>query len=61
MQSALEAILERADGFTVVGTATSGLQAEPLVSRTRPDLVLLDLHLPGLDGLSSSRSARATP
>jgi DNA-binding NarL/FixJ family response regulator len=52
MQSALEATLERADGFTVVGTATSGLQAEPLVSRTQPDLVLLDLQLPGLDGLS---------
>jgi DNA-binding NarL/FixJ family response regulator len=52
MQTALEACLERADGFTVVGTATSGLQAEPLVSRTQPDLVLLDLVLPGLDGLS---------
>ena len=52
MQSALEATLERADGFTVAGTATSGLQAEPLVSRTKPDLVLLDLQLPGLDGLS---------
>jgi DNA-binding NarL/FixJ family response regulator len=52
MQSALEATLERADGFTVVGTATSGLQAEPLVLRTQPDLVLLDLMLPGLDGLS---------
>ena len=52
MQSALEATLERAEGFTVAGTATSGLQAEPLVSRTKPDLVLLDLQLPGLDGLS---------
>jgi DNA-binding NarL/FixJ family response regulator len=52
MQSALEATLERAEGFTVAGTATSGLQAEPLVSRTQPDLVLLDLQLPGLDGLS---------
>jgi DNA-binding NarL/FixJ family response regulator len=52
MQSALEATLERANGFSVVGTATSGLQAEPLVSRTLPDLVLLDLQLPGLDGLS---------
>lgn len=52
MQSALEATLERASGFSVVGTASSGLQAEPLVSRTLPDLVLLDLQLPGLDGLS---------
>ena len=52
MQTALEATLERAEGFTVVGTATSGLQAEPLVARTQPDLVLLDLQLPGLDGIS---------
>ena len=52
MLSALRETLERADGFAVVGTATSGLQVEPLVSRTRPDLVLLDLMLPGLDGLS---------
>ena len=52
MLSALRETLEQADGFAVVGTATSGLQVEPLVSRTRPDLVLLDLMLPGLDGLS---------
>jgi DNA-binding NarL/FixJ family response regulator len=52
MLSALRETLEQADGFTVVGTASSGLQLEPLVSRTRPDLVLLDLMLHGLDGLS---------
>lgn len=52
MLSALRDTMEQADGFAVVGTATSGLQVEPLVSRTRPDLVLLDLMLPGLDGLS---------
>jgi DNA-binding NarL/FixJ family response regulator len=52
MLSALRETLEQADGFAVVGTANSGLQVEPLVSRTRPDLVLLDLMLPGLDGLS---------
>jgi DNA-binding NarL/FixJ family response regulator len=52
MLSALQDTLEHAEGFAVVGTANSGLQVEPLVSRTRPDLVLLDLQLPGLDGLS---------
>jgi DNA-binding NarL/FixJ family response regulator len=52
MLSATREMLEQADGFTVVGTAISGLQVEPLVARTRPDLVLLDLQLPGLDGLS---------
>jgi two-component system, NarL family, response regulator DevR len=52
MLTALRETMEQADGFAVVGTATSGLQVEPLVSRTRPDLVLLDLQLPGLDGLS---------
>ena len=52
MLAAISETLERCKGFDVVGTATSGLQVEPLVSRTRPDLVLLDLNLPGLDGLS---------
>jgi DNA-binding NarL/FixJ family response regulator len=52
MLSAITETLERADGFAVAGSATSGLQVEPLVSRTRPDLVVLDLQLPGLDGLS---------
>jgi DNA-binding NarL/FixJ family response regulator len=43
---------EDASGFDVVGKATTGHQVEPLVSRTRPSVVLLDLQLPGLDGLS---------
>jgi two-component system nitrate/nitrite response regulator NarL len=40
------------NGFEVVGSASSGLQVGPLVARTSPDLVLLDVHMPGLDGLS---------
>jgi DNA-binding NarL/FixJ family response regulator len=52
MLTAITEILKHADGFDVVGSAASGLQVEPLVSRTRPDLVILDVDLPGLDGLS---------
>jgi two-component system, NarL family, nitrate/nitrite response regulator NarL len=51
----LEAVahtLDSANGFTVVGRATSGLQVEPVVARSNPDLVVLDLGIPGLDGLS---------
>ena len=54
MLSALRETLEQADGFVVVGTASSGLQVEPLVSRTRPDLVLLDLSCRGSTASAAS-------
>ncbi|MDQ3890666.1 MAG: response regulator transcription factor [Actinomycetota bacterium] len=44
--------LERAGGIEVVGEATSGAQVLPLVRQTDPDLVLLDVALPDLDGLA---------
>ncbi len=44
--------LEACDDFEVVGEATSGSQVLPLVGRTNPDLVLLDLRMPGADGLT---------
>jgi DNA-binding NarL/FixJ family response regulator len=39
------------EDFEVVGEATSGNQVLPLVSQKRPDLVLLDLRMPQMDGL----------
>jgi DNA-binding NarL/FixJ family response regulator len=44
--------LERSPDIEVVGEADSGNQVLPLVARTSPDLVLLDLRLPDLDGLA---------
>jgi len=44
--------LEDADDFEVVGEASSGSQVLPLVGRTNPDIVLLDLRMPGADGLT---------
>ncbi len=44
--------LEESSDFEVVGEASSGSQVLPLVARTKPDLVLLDLRMPGADGLT---------
>jgi DNA-binding NarL/FixJ family response regulator len=41
--------------FEIVGVAESGSQVMPVVERTAPDLVLLDLRMPGVDGLTCLR------
>jgi DNA-binding NarL/FixJ family response regulator len=43
--------LEEDGGFEIVGEAENGSQVLPLVSQTRPDIVVLDLHMPKVDGL----------
>jgi DNA-binding NarL/FixJ family response regulator len=44
--------LERAGGFEVVGEAVNGVQVLPLIRRLKPQLVLLDLRMPQMDGLT---------
>jgi DNA-binding NarL/FixJ family response regulator len=44
--------LEEDGGFQVVGEATSGERVLPIVGQTSPDLVVLDLRMPGMDGLT---------
>jgi DNA-binding NarL/FixJ family response regulator len=51
-RDALGALLAQ-HGFEVVGEASDGEEAIECVSRLQPDLVLLDLSMPGLDGLSA--------
>jgi DNA-binding NarL/FixJ family response regulator len=47
-------ILEAA-GFTVVGEAANGAQAVTLAARERPDVVLMDIRMPVMDGLAATR------
>ena len=49
--TALSRFLDHDEGIEVVGTAASGEQAIAEVARLRPDLLTLDMQLPGMDGL----------
>ena len=52
--------LEADPGIRVVGTAASGEEALASVAAHRPDVILMDLHLPGIDGLETTRRIMAS-
>ena len=51
--------LLRAGGFVVVGAAQDGLEALQLARTLHPDVILMDIRMPGLDGLSATRLIQA--
>jgi two-component system chemotaxis response regulator CheY len=53
----LRDIVEKA-GFRVVGEASNGEQAISLYQDTRPDVVLMDITMPGMDGLTALKKIR---
>jgi DNA-binding NarL/FixJ family response regulator len=44
--------LEEVEGIEIVGATSSGRKVVPLIARTNPDLVLLDMRMPDMDGLT---------
>jgi len=55
----IKAALAEGEGIEVVAEATRGDQVLPLIGRTNPDMVLLDVRMPGLDGFACLDRIRA--
>ena len=58
---AMAAVVDATDGFVVVGSATSGEESLTMAAELLPDLVLMDVNLPGIDGVEAARRLSGTP
>ncbi|MFF0743311.1 response regulator [Streptomyces sp. NPDC004111] len=61
LRSAFRVLVDSEADMTVVGEAADGAQALELTRRTRPDVVLMDIRMPGTDGLTATRAIGADP
>ena len=59
VRAGLSMLLAGADDIEIVGEATDGSEVAQAVAEHRPDVVLMDIRMPGLDGLAATELVRA--
>ena len=59
IRAALRALLDAEDGFEVVGETGDGGEAVRLIRERSPDVAVMDLRMPGVDGIEATRQAVA--